>query len=165
MGVLLICSCSSNKGKEYIHLVGDVVENIQMASGDEVSVPYTEEGGVKLIDVMINGAIKVKMIVDSGCSDMLIFADEANFLYKQGAISESDITGINEAAIADGSIVETMGVNLKEVVVGDKLRFTNVEASVSNSCNAPLLLGNSFLDRIATYKVDTKNKVITFTID
>ena len=53
-------------------------------SASEVSVPFEEKSGVKLIDVTVNGQFTVKMILDSGCSGTLISIAEAKYLYDKG---------------------------------------------------------------------------------
>lgn len=133
-------------------------------SASEVSVPFEEKSGVKLIDVTVNGQFTVKMILDSGCSGTLISIAEARYLYDKGCFSQDDILGVSNSQIADGSIVENMVINLKELVIGNKISCSNVQATVSSNANAPLLLGNEVLNRVAEYSVDNENKMIKFRI-
>lgn len=102
------------------------------------------------------------MIFDTGCSGTLISVAEANYLYQKGYLTQDDIIGIAKSQIADGSIVENMVINLKEVVLDGKIRCTDVTATVSANNNAPLLLGNEVLNRVAAYVVDNKNQIINF---
>lgn len=129
-----------------------------------VSVPFIEKNGVKYIEVKLNGVIGVDMILDSGCSGTLISKDEAQYLFSKGVLTEDDFMGTKESVIADGSIVENMVVNLRELVIGDAIRCTNVEATVSANSQVPLLLGNEVLNRSASYTVDNENKTINFTL-
>ena len=119
------------------------------------------EGGVKFVDVSVNG-FGFKMIFDTGCSSTLISVAEANYLYQRGYLTNEDILGVSQSQIADGSIVENMVVNLKEVIIDDQIKCTDVQATVSANNNAPLLLGNEVLDRVAAYAVDNENKTINF---
>lgn len=130
-------------------------------SGDEVVVPFRAEGGVKYVPVKVNG-ISFEMIFDTGCSGTLISAAEANYLYQKGKLSQDDIIGKSSAQIADGSIVENMDVNLEEVVIDDKVVCHNVRATVSDNLNAPLLLGNEILDRVANIKIDNESQSLIF---
>ncbi len=141
--------------------VNDTLKD-SVLSSNIISIPFSEEDGVKLIDVRINATIGLKMIIDSGCSGALISIDEANYLYNKGVLTSDDIKGITQSQIADGSIVENMVVNLREVTIGDKIVCTNVKATVSSNSGAPLLLGNEILNRTASYTVDNENKVINF---
>lgn len=133
----------------------------QITDGDVVSIPFKEKGGVKYVKVAVNG-FGFEMIFDTGCSGTLISVAEANYLYEKGYLTKDDILGIGQSQIADGSIVENMVVNLKEVVLDGKIRCANVTATVSANNNAPLLLGNEVLDRVAAYSVDNENKTINF---
>lgn len=129
---------------------------------EDVEVPFEERNGVKLINVTVNGQFTVKMILDSGCSGTLISIAEAKYLYEKGCFTKDDIIGVTQSQIADGSIVENMVINLKELVIGGQIACTNVIATVSGNTLAPLLLGNEVLNRVPSYSVDNENKVIKF---
>lgn len=126
-----------------------------------ITVPYMEMNGLKLVNVSVNG-FSFQMIFDTGCSGTLISVAEANYLYQKGYLVDGDVIGIEQSQIADGSIVENMVVNLKEVVIDGKIRCTDVKATVSANNNAPLLLGNEILNRAASYEVDNENQQIIF---
>ena len=134
-----------------------------MGGESEISVPFIEKGSRKYVKVSINGH-PFDMIIDTGCSGTLISVAEANYLYQKGCLTDEDILGTALSKIADGSIVENMVVNLKEVIIDDKIVFRNVNATVSENTGAPLLLGNEILNRVPTYKIDNENKVIIFQI-
>lgn len=87
---------------------------------------------------------------------------EANYLYQKGKLAKEDLLGISKSQIADGSIVENMVVNLKEIVIDDQIVCPNVTATVSNNLNAPLLLGNEILNRLATITIDNDNNKLKF---
>lgn len=132
---------------------------------ETVTVPFTECDGVKMIEVKINQAIGVNMILDSGCSSALISIDEANYLYNKGVLSVNDFEGIAKSQVADGRIVENMVVNLRELEIGGRIVCPNVRAVVSDNHKAALLLGNEVLNRTASYEVDNTNKVIIFRLN
>lgn len=132
-----------------------------MGGESDVSVPFIEKGSIKYVKVSINGH-PFDMVFDTGCSGTLISVAEANYLYQNGCLSNEDILGTALSKIADGSIVENMVVNLKEVIIDNKIRFSNVNATVSANSGAPLLLGNEVLNRVPTYEIDNENKVIKF---
>ncbi len=133
----------------------------QMTDTEIISIPFTEKGGVKYVKVSVNG-LGFEMIFDTGCSSTLISIAEANYLYQKGYLTKEDILGITPSQIADGSIVENMVINLKEVILDGKIRCTDVIATVSANNNAPLLLGNEVLNRVAAYAVDNENQTINF---
>lgn len=135
--------------------------SLQMLDADIISVPFKERAGVKYVKVSVNG-LEIEMIFDTGCSGTLISVAEANYLYQKGYLTTNDIIGMAQSQIADGSIVENMVVNLKEVIIDGKIQCMDVIATVSSNNNAPLLLGNEVLNRVASYVVDNKNKTINF---
>jgi hypothetical protein len=55
-----------------------------------------------------------------------------------------------------------MEFNLKEVIIDNKISCPNVTATVSANINAPLLLGNEVLNRVASYTIDNKEQTINF---
>ena len=89
---------------------------------------------------------------------------EANYLYQKGLLSQEDVIGVAHSQIADGSIVENMVVNLKEVVIDDRISCPDVKATVSSNVQAPLLLGNEVLDRVATITIDNTNQTLKFVL-
>lgn len=152
-------SCIDSDSLEYDIDSSDDYE--QMAEASIITIPFTEKGGVKYVGVSVNG-FGFEMIFDTGCSSTLISVAEANYLYQKGYLKDEDILDVAPTQIADGSIVENVVVNLKEVIIGGKIRCTNVTATVSGNDNAPLLLGNEVLDRVAAYAVDNEHGVINF---
>ena len=110
---VLMSSCEEKKKRLSYYDDGDLEEDsvvlndnlsnstIIYNSSEEVTVPFTEEGGVKLIDVTVNRQFTVKMILDSGCSSTLISIAEAKYLYDKGCFTEDDILGTTQSQIAD----------------------------------------------------------------
>lgn len=174
LAVFILTACTGEKKKPafYDNGVETEVDSLmygseisadydQMIDADIVSIPFSERDGVKYVNVSVNG-FGFEMIFDTGCSGTLISVAEANYLYQKGYLTKDDIIGIAKSQIADGSIVENMVINLKEVVLDGKIRCTDVTATVSANNNAPLLLGNEVLNRVAAYVVDNKNQTINF---
>ena len=171
---VLFLSCSGKKKQLSFYDDSDSIEDsteiyegqssttITYNSGEEVIVPFTEQGGVKLIEVTVNRQFTVNMILDSGCSSTLISIAEAKYLYDKGCITQEDFLGTTKSKIADGTIVENMVINLRELVIGDQIACENVTAVVSSNTQAPLLLGNEVLNRAPSYSVDNQNQVIKF---
>lgn len=160
--IMVLLSCGGEKKKPiYVDLDEVTEESLYAQSGDEIIVPFHNENGVKYVAVKVNG-VGFEMIFDTGCSGALISVAEANYLYQKGKLSQDDIRGTAQSQIADGSVVENMVVNLKEVVINDQILCPNVKATVSANINAPLLLGNEILDRLATIKIDNENETLNF---
>lgn len=160
--VMVLLSCGGDKKKPiYVDLDEATEESLYAQSGDEIVVPFRNENGVKYVAVRVNG-VGFEMIFDTGCSGALISVAEANYLYQKGKLTLDDILGITQSQIADGSVIENMVVNLKEVVINDQILCPNVKATVSSNIGAPLLLGNEILDRLATIKIDNENETLNF---
>lgn len=136
-----------------------------LSSEEIIAVPFIENGGVKYIEVELNRTFSVRMILDSGCSGALISVAEAQHLYSKGVLTNDDFVGKSRSMIADGSIVENMVVNLREIIIGGQIICPNVQAIVSSNAQAPLLLGNEVLNRTASYTVDNQNKTINFKLN
>lgn len=112
-------------------------------------------GGTFEIPCDING-LSLRMIFDTGASDVTISSVEANFMLKNGYLAEKDIKGKKYYQIADGQISEGTTVTLREVKIGDAV-LKNVDASVVNSQRAPLLLGQSAMERFGAITIDNQN--------
>lgn len=129
--------------------------------GETISVPFTEQDGIKLIPVSVNG-MSLKMVFDTGSTFTQISIAEAKYLYDKGCLTEDDFVDYAKGQLADGSIVENMVVRLKEVIIDEKITFNDVLATVSDNNEAPLMLGNEILDRTASVEVDNESQVINF---
>lgn len=130
-------------------------------ANNDVVIPYREENGVKIVQAQLNG-VGLSMIFDTGASTTLISLAEAQYLYSKGTLTDEDILNIGKSRIADGSIVEHLEINLREVVLGNAIVCHNVKAIVSKNLNAPLLLGNSVLNRAPSYTINNEQKQIIF---
>lgn len=112
-----------------------------MAKAEEILL--TQEMGVFHLPVIINDAIELKFVIDTGASDVHIPADVALTLMRAGTISEADFLGRAAYQMADGSTIENAKLNLRSLQIGTRT-LTNVQASIG-SFESPLLLGQSAL--------------------
>lgn len=112
-------------------------------------------GGTFEIPCDING-LPLQMIFDTGASDVTISSVEANFMFKNGYLSDKDIKGKRYYQVANGQINEGTVITLREVKIGDAV-LHNVDASVVKSQKAPLLLGQSAMERFGTITIDNQN--------
>lgn len=132
----------------------------------ELSMPEKEEtvteiavkrnpGATFEIPCDING-LALQMVFDTGASDVTISSVEADFMFKNGYLSEKDIKGKTYYQIANGQINEGTTITLREVKIGDAV-LHNVDASVVKSQRAPLLLGQSAMERFGAITIDNQN--------
>ena len=83
------------------------------------------------------------------------------FLYKQGKLSNEDILGTANFSDANGDISEGTIIILSTVKIGDKI-LSDVQASVVHNLNAPLLLGQTALEKFGKVSIDYYKNEITF---
>ena len=117
-------------------------------------------GGTFVVPIVINGALKLDFIFDSGASDVSISPDVALTLIRTGTVTESDFVGTQKYVFADGSIANSNVFIIREIQIGNKVE-KNVKASISNSIDAPLLLGQSILSKFGKLTIDNANNTLT----
>lgn len=115
-------------------------------------------GGTYEVPCTING-LPLKFIFDTGASDVTISSVEANFMLKNDYLTMKDFKGSRKYITADGDISEGAVICIKEVLVGD-VTLKNIEASVVKNQKAPLLLGQSVLERFGKITIDNENSTL-----
>lgn len=116
------------------------------------------DGGVYKISCTVNGA-RMKMIFDTGASSVSLSRSMAEYLIENDYISKNDLLGTSKVRIADGSVVNAYRVNLKDVEIGG-MHLYNVEATISTSQYAPLLLGQSAIQKLGKISIDGNKLII-----
>ena len=128
----------------------------------KASFPIKKRGsGVYEIPCTIND-LALKMVFDTGASDISVSQTEVQFMLKNGYIGAEDIAGIQKYINAAGGIVTGTRIIFRKVDLGGII-LRNVGASVINNKNAPLLFGQSALSKYGKIVIDNENKVITIT--
>jgi len=133
---------------------------VDHTSGERVVIKMKKEKGVYKIPVSINGT-EMDFIFDTGAGIISISDIEASFLFKQGKITKDDIMGKGNFQDATGNISEGAIINLKEVSIGGRT-IHNIRASVVDNVNAPLLLGQTALEKFGRITIDYENGEVTF---
>ena len=116
------------------------------------------ENGVKYVWVEIND-LKLKFIFDTGASSICISSSEASVLYRQGTLSKEDILNKEYFQDATGKISEGTKINLRTVKVGNII-LENIEATVIDNIDAPLLLGQTVFEKFGKIEIDNVNDEI-----
>ena len=128
-------------------------------SVSETSVPMRIEGGTYVVPVLINDAITLDFVVDSGAADVSIPADVVSTLMRTKTLKETDFLGEQTYVLADGSKVPSQTFVIRSLKVGNKV-LENVNGSVA-SVHGSLLLGQTFLSRFKSWSVDnTKHALL-----
>ena len=106
-----------------------------------ISVPMRMEGGTYVVPVLINDAITLDFVVDSGAADVSIPADVVSTLMRTKTLKETDFLGEQTYVLADGSKVPSQTFVIRSLKVGNKV-LENVNGSVA-SVHGSLLLGQT----------------------
>jgi clan AA aspartic protease (TIGR02281 family) len=116
------------------------------------TIKMEKKGGVYYVPCKVNG-LGLNFIFDTGASDVSISSAEAVFMLKNGYMNEVDLGGSEFYRLANGDIAEGTKVLLRKIEIGDKV-LTNIEASIVHSIEAPLLLGQSLMEKLGQFTID-----------
>lgn len=75
-------------------------------------------------------------------------------------MSTNDIIGQTSYQTADGDISIGTTIKLKKIEISGLVLY-NIEASIINNDNAPLLLGQSALSKLGKIQIDYNNSTLT----
>lgn len=117
-------------------------------------------GGVYLVPINVNG-LDLKFIFDTGASSICISSAEATVMVRQGKITREDILGQQQFQDATGNVSVGTVINLKTVEIGGVV-LHNVEATVVDNIQAPLLLGQTALAKFGKISIDYDDLTIEF---
>lgn len=124
----------------------------------KAEIPFVREGKMCKVKCEVNG-LPLHFIFDTGASDVTMSSVEATFMLKNGYLNESDLSGKQYYRTADGSIAEGVKVRLQNVGFAG-LSLFNVKASCVTNQSAPLLLGQSVLERLGRIEIDNDKMLI-----
>lgn len=116
-------------------------------------------GETYLIACKVNG-LPLNFIFDTGASSVTLSKKEAVFMLSNGYLSTDDIIGQASFQTADGNIAVGTIVKLKKIEISGLVLY-NVNASIINNDNAPLLLGQSALSKLGKIQIDYNNSTLT----
>lgn len=166
---LIVTSCHRNRPNEYSDsnesgYVEDRNDDSEYREERSIrkgtKVTMEKSGGVYLVPITVNG-LDLKFIFDTGASSISLSSAEAAVMYRQGKITEDDILGQQQFLDATGGISVGTIVKLKTVEVGG-IMLHNVEASIVDNIQAPLLLGQTALSKFGKVTIDYNNNTIEF---
>ena len=126
-----------------------------------VEVPFTKDGDMCMVKCTINN-LPLHFIFDTGASSISMSDVEATFMMKNGYLSSKDVVGKQYFSTADGSVSEGTVLNLRNVNFGG-LNLDNIQASVVKNQRAPLLLGQSVMQKLGRIEIDNERRVLKIT--
>ena len=146
--VLLIClSCNHPESNNFSRDKKSRKEFVINSEKEKVNKLDMEvENGVRYVWIEVNG-IRLRFIFDTGASNICISPIEASVLSTQYFQD------------ATGRISEGTKINLRLIKIGN-VELKNVEATVIDNVNAPLLLGQTVLERFGSIEIDNDNNLI-----
>lgn len=118
-------------------------------------IPFFRKSGVAEVKCTVNG-LPLSFVFDTGAGDVTISSVEAAFMFKNGYLSDRDVIGRSSYRTASGDIIEGTVINLEKIEFGE-MTLKNVRASVVRGQSAPLLLGQSALNRLGKIEIDNEN--------
>ena len=136
-------------------------QDFSMYEEKTVEIPFTKEDGVCKVKCAINN-LPLYFVFDTGASDVSLSSVEATFMMKNGYLKPTDVIGKQNYMMANGEISAGTIINLRNVNFGG-LDLDNVRASVVHNQKAPLLLGQSILNRLGNIEIDNANRVLKVT--
>lgn len=116
-------------------------------------------GDTFLVSCKVN-EYPLDFIFDTGASSVTLSRSTAMFMLNNGYLSIDDIVGQNAYQMANGNISVGTVIRLKKIEIGGYV-LHNVEASIIDSDNAPLLLGQSALNKLGKIQIDYNNSTLT----
>lgn len=131
---------------------------IATAVKSQVRIKMQKYGGVYTTPCLVNG-LRLRFIFDTGASNVSLSLSEAIFMLKNGYLDEKDLHGSSYSQIANGNIVENTTVNLKELEIGG-IKIYNVDATIIHELSAPLLLGQSAIQKLGKIQIEDDELII-----
>lgn len=157
------CSgCSQSGRRNVVHTDKTTPRNEEStrSTGKKTILKMENDNGVKYVWIEING-LRLKFIFDTGASSICISSSEASVLYRQGTLQKEDILDVQYFQDATGTISAGTRINLKTVKIGDRT-LNNIEATVIDNSQAPLLLGQTAFEKFGKISIDNDKGEITF---
>lgn len=155
LGIIFCLFKYPNDSKKYAKQAYSYI----MSNDSSITIPLeTDDSGVFYITAKLND-VPLRFILDTGCSTMLISNKDAEFLMQHKIIHEKNIMGDVQSICANGNIETHINVNIEQIELGG-IYLTDIPCMVSNSPNAPSLLGQVILSQLGKIIIDYENKLL-----
>ncbi|MDY3732114.1 MAG: retropepsin-like aspartic protease, partial [Alloprevotella sp.] len=124
----------------------------------QTTIQMEEYNGVYRIPCTVNGA-KMKFIFDTGASQVCLSMTMAEYLLDNDFITADDIIGNGSTTVADGRIVNHVKINIRDLEIQGNHLY-NVPAVVIEGQNAPLLMGQSAIQKLGAIVINGNTMII-----
>jgi predicted aspartyl protease len=128
------------------------------ANTPALSAHLKREGDAFLVPVLINKAIVLDFVVDSGAGDVTVPQDVFSTLIRTGTIQESDLMGTRTYRLANGSTEALPTFKIRSLTLAGTV-IEDVSGSVT-AVEGSLLLGQSFLTRFKSWSIDNAEEAL-----
>lgn len=141
------------------YLITSILLTFCFVINAQTVVQMEEYNGVYRIPCTVNGA-KMKFIFDTGASNVCLSKSMAEYLLDNDYISKFDLLGIGTSTVADGRIVDHINIMIKDLEI-QGTHLYNVTAVVVEGLNAPLLMGQSAIQKLGKIEINGNQLIIT----
>ncbi len=124
----------------------------------QVRILMKKEKGVYTTPCSVNG-LKLQFIFDTGASNVAISLPVAIFMLKNGYLLKTDLKGSSYAQIANGKVLKNTTILIRELEIGG-IKLQNIEASVIHELSAPLLLGQSAIQKLGKIQINGNELIL-----
>lgn len=149
-------SYSSPPSKRY----DEAKRSYPTSRGSEFDIPLTQNGGVYEIPVIVNDVLKIDFVLDSGAADVSITPDVALTLIRTRTVTQNDWLPGRTYSFADGSTAKSTRFKLNSLRIGNRV-INNVACRIDENVEAPMLLGQSALQKLGRYQIDYSRQTLT----
>jgi clan AA aspartic protease (TIGR02281 family) len=125
--------------------------------GFDLAIELEHENGCYMVPVKLNG-VPMKMMLDTGASNIVISIIEFEFLRKQKLIKDCSVKE-TQCTIANGDTTQGYTFNLSNVDIGGEI-IKDVECVVMPQSDAPLLLGMNVLRKFGNVRIDYNRNLL-----
>ena len=129
-----------------------ILFGMTVCGNSQTKIIMEKDGGVYTVPCKING-LPLKFIFDTGASDVSISLTEAMFMLKNGYLKKEDLGESVYYSIANGDVAKGTKLNIKEIEFGG-LKLFNIQASIVHETSAPLLLGQSAIEKLGKIQLE-----------
>ena len=146
--------------KRFIVLLITVFSSMFMIA--RVTIEMEQDGGVYKVPCVVNG-LRMKFVFDTGAANVCISETMANYMLENDYLNSEDIIGTGQSSVADGRIVDHLKIRIATLEIGG-MQLDNIEAIVIMGQSAPLLLGQTAIEKMGEVSI-IGNKLIIENID
>ena len=125
---------------------------ISETPSNTIKIIKTPSGLIE-VPVVLNDVLRINFIFDSGASEVSISPDVALTLIRTGTITEKDFLLDQTYTFADGSTAKSKRFLIRKLIIGNQT-LTNIEASISKSIEAPMLIGQNVMQKLGSVTID-----------